>query len=369
MRNFVTTLPPYSTPSACGIWQRVSYDVTILKSNGYEIEILSSNIVKGTGKKSSNFGHYKGIPIHRFKVFLKLGGTSMFWFPFFKLLKERPKIIHTHGYRHPHSIQALLAGKLTGSKVILTTHGPFNKDKRRPLYLKVIDSLYDILIGWWELKLYDRIIRISDWELPYLKKLGASNKKTLLMPNGINDEIFIEEKDLVKKKIAGNRISFIGRVDPVKRVEWVTAAAEKLPEKNFEILGPLQGYESFSSDLENVTIRLESYDKEMMKELLDRTDIYLFPSIRESFGMTALEAMARGCIVIASNTLGVREYLVDGENGFIVNSREEMSEKIKFLYENWDQMDEIRKNGYRTAERYKQSEVGKKLLILYKELM
>ncbi len=362
----VVILCPYSYPSACGIWKRVWDDAQALKSDGYNVEIYTSNILKGTTTKLESRENLEGIDIYRFKVWLSMGGTSMFWFPIIKLLKTNADIIHTHGYRHPHSIMSLLIGKLTRKKVLLTTHGPFKKDPRRSFFLKFIDFLYDWLIGWWEIRLYDLIIRVSEWENSHIKKIGR--KDSLLIPNGINNEFFenIPTRDRPLKKLA-----FIGRIDPVKRVEWVKDIAEKLPEFKFEVLGPAQGYsEEIISDLkqtrQNYNYDAKNYTTEEQIALLDKSDIYLFPSIRESFGMTALEAMARGCIVVSTATLGVSEYLVDKQNGYLANSEKQMIKAIRYVYKNWDKQKKLIDNAKITAAQYNRRKLQKDLIKVYK---
>jgi glycosyltransferase involved in cell wall biosynthesis len=50
---------------------------------------------------------------------------------------------------------------------------------------------------------------------------------------------------------------------------------------------------------------------------LQQSDVFLLPSQTESFGLAALEAMACGVPVVASDVGGVSEVVVDGETGFL----------------------------------------------------
>jgi len=79
-------------------------------------------------------------------------------------------------------------------------------------------------------------------------------------------------------------------------------------------------------------IKFFSYvDHEQIKDLYHSHDILIFPSLwAEPFGITILEAMASGIIVIASGTGGSKELIVDHESGFFYN-KNTISEGIKVI--------------------------------------
>ena len=52
-------------------------------------------------------------------------------------------------------------------------------------------------------------------------------------------------------------------------------------------------------------------------QLLRAADVFLFPSYREGLGIAAVEAMAAGLPLVASDIRGVREYAVSGENSLL----------------------------------------------------
>jgi glycosyltransferase involved in cell wall biosynthesis len=356
----ILIITPYSHPSKCGIWNRALIDAEMLKEQGHNVTFFSSNIEKGTSNKLPPEDNYKDFKIYRFSVLLNLGGTAMLFLFFRKLRKLNPDLIFVHGYRHPHTLQGLIFGKLMRKKVYLATHGPFEKDPRRSIVMKIIDILYDVLVGWWELRLYNKIIVVARWEIPYLKRRNAPVKKLHVVPNAINNK-YIDSKpsDHTKPK---RKILFMGRIEKVKRVEWILDIAKKMSEIEFTILGPVQDT-SLTSDLpENVRLINKGYNEQEFIDQSKDHDIFLFPSIRESFGFVGLEAMSQGLILISSNTKGVTEYLVDGKNGFIVNSAEKMIQKIKWVYDNWEITDEIRDDARMTAERFSMDVVKERFL-------
>ncbi len=75
-----------------------------------------------------------------------------------------------------------------------------------------------------------------------------------------------------------------------------------------------------------------------LPEWYGRMDIVLMPSRSEGFGLTAIEAMANGCVVVASRTGGLPEVVRDQEVGLLheVGSEDDMVDKITLLIANPD---------------------------------
>ena len=49
-----------------------------------------------------------------------------------------------------------------------------------------------------------------------------------------------------------------------------------------------------------------------LQSYYDKIDVLLMPSSSEGFGLTAIEGMARGCVLVASNTGGLPEVVREG---------------------------------------------------------
>lgn len=357
----VLIIVPYSFPSKCGIWVRAWSDAQFLKSKGYDVTIFSSKIIKGTKQKSSNFEEIDGIIIRRFNVLFSLGSSSMFWIFIASFLKLKPDIVHVHGYRHPHTLQGFFLAKLTRKKIFITTHAPFEKDSSRSIILKIFDRLYDLIFGWWELRSYNKVIRISKWEEKYIKHLGVNN--SVYIPNGIS-QIFTKNQIQIAQK-PHKRIIYMGRIDPVKRLEWLIYAAKELPEYKFYIRGPLNVYSNFESQSDNLIINSEKFEPSEFIDELSKSDIFVLPSIREALPFTLLEAMSQGIIPLSSENNGGREVISDGNNGYLFNNEVDLVNSIKKVYENWDDSLKIKLNAIKKSKEYDINEINNKLLELY----
>ena len=94
--------------------------------------------------------------------------------------------------------------------------------------------------------------------------------------------------------------------------------------------------------------------QEAVAELLAVADIFLLPSEKESFGLSALEAMACEVPVISSNAGGLMEVNIDGETGFVceIGDVETMAERAMELLTNPSMLETFRANALANARKY-----------------
>jgi glycosyltransferase involved in cell wall biosynthesis len=92
-------------------------------------------------------------------------------------------------------------------------------------------------------------------------------------------------------------------------------------------------------------------------------DVYVGPSLEDTFAQPPAEAMACGLPVITSATNGTAEIITDGVDGLIVqdpNDTEDLANKVRLLYENPDPCRSLGDNAVRTAQKYTWIAMGKK---------
>lgn len=147
--------------------------------------------------------------------------------------------------------------------------------------------------------------------------------------------------DSFKKELTKpiTHFTFIGTLIKRKHPEALLLALQSLPEKkDWKITYIGEGY--LSKQLSNLIFRLKVTDKVFLKgrvereevcKVLKQTDVFVMISKGETFGLVYLEAMAHGCITIASRDEGMDGMIEDGVNGFLCKAGdvEELSSIIK----------------------------------------
>lgn len=111
--------------------------------------------------------------------------------------------------------------------------------------------------------------------------------------------------------------------------------------------------------------------QEILKHL-DMSDIFVMISRDEVFGLVYIEAMARGCIVIASKNEGMEGIIESGKNGFLIEAgnEKELTETInKINLLNQEERKIISNNAIKTAESLTDDKVACEYLSYVKELL
>jgi len=307
----------------CGVLARAKFEAELFAKRGHEVIIMSSNLDKGTEEivpAEDNFGDVK---VYRFPA-IKLGGESfMYWFnneAYKKATEFKPDLIIAHNYRHLHTTKALKLGKQLGVPVWLVTHAPFVEGNiTRTKLQSAIVGLYDKFIGRATINQFDKVLAISKWEIPALEHIGIDRNKIVYSPNGVPEEFFTTPQQSEPE----NKILFLGRVSPKKKIQTLIECIPHLKDKNIkiEIVGPQEPeYFNLIKDLDKtgrVIFSPAVYDlKEKIKKI-DSCKIFVLPSRVEGQPQSLLEALSRGKTVIGSDSIAIRDIISDGVTGYL----------------------------------------------------
>lgn len=351
---------PFSS-GICGVWNRVKQESIEFSKLGHKVAVFSSNIEKGSNKIVETEAKIGDVNIFRFPTKINLFSENVKNFDFEKQLEIlSPDIVITH-LLHPHSFKALKICKKLNIPIFLVTHAPFNIKRNFPLNL--VTSFWN----WrnkFRINRFDKIISITKWELPYLKKLNVAEEKIAYIPNGIPEEFFIQ-----KPTKEFPNVLFLGRIAPVKNLETLISAAKNLPKIKFSIIGAYEKkyLEKLQLDLpKNVEIKKPIYNLKEKIKLIDEHKIFVLPSIREAMPQALIEAMSREKVVISSNTDGGKEIIEDEKNGFLfeIGNVEQLTKLIK---ENLKGNKKIQESAKKSSEKYSWKILIKKYQILFEE--
>ena len=129
-----------------------------------------------------------------------------------------------------------------------------------------------------------------------------------------------------KRQSAPRVIGVVSRLEEIKGMDLVVPAfAEvqaKHPEVKLVVVGdgtqkPLMQQQAKELHVEEAVTWAGRQPQERLHEWYGLMDIVLMPSRSEGFGLTAIEAMANGCVVVASDTGGLPEVVKDGVVGLL----------------------------------------------------
>lgn len=171
-------------------------------------------------------------------------------------------------------------------------------------------------------------------------------------------------------------VLFVGRLAEKKGVTYLIQAVKKL-DVILVIVGegPLEKQlRNEAKELRNV-IFLGAKTHEELKVLYASADIFAAPSVtakdgdKEGVPTTILEAMASGLPVVASESSGIPEVVVDGETGYLTKERnvEELTEKIERLLHDHEIYKKMALNSRKRAQQFDYKVVGKKYADLIME--
>ena len=153
-------------------------------------------------------------------------------------------------------------------------------------------------------------------------RYGFSEAATTCIPNAVNVSAFSPcTRD---KWTGGLRLLFLGRIeDQSKGVFWLPRLMEAL--KGLQISLTVAGDGPDLAELKRRTGSCRStvyftgaVNPKDVPELMSKHDVFLMPSRYEGFGLTLIEAMAAGCVPVASRISGVSDSIIEnGKSGFL----------------------------------------------------
>ena len=279
---------------------------------------------------------YRPFPIPKIRYLIYLGTVFK---AFRRIVSQgfRPHIIHAHIYEI--GVPAVLIGKLYRIPVVITEH--FSQFPRN-------------IIGGIEKCKAKFVFESAEIVMPVSKSLQKSiaeygiKARFHVVPNVVNPDLFNPgSSSRVKKRL--NYLLFVGSLDLShnKGVHYLLHAVALLREHRDDWFLDIVGdgparpeYESMVEDL-GLVDRVTFHGLKAREEVADfmrRADLFVLPSVLETFSLAAAEALGTGTPVLATRSGGPEEF-IDEDVGLLVHSSDPkaLREGLNFMLDHLKQ--------------------------------
>lgn len=293
--------------------------------------------------------------------------------------KHHADIVHTHGFRA--NLYGRISALLTGRKHVATMHVSLydyidTPGWRRYIYI-LIERLMSVITA--------RFICVSLEMAADAHKMGIPRQKIIHIPNGIDMGRFSGDIDTVRVRrelhIAKNEnvIGTVGRMVTEKGQIYLLEALEHLKSKWPDLKCVLIGEGPLQPSLKHYARKARINEmciflapRNDIEAIYSIFDIFVLPSIREPFGLVALEAMAAGVPVIATDAGGPKDYIHSGYNGILVPSEnaQALAGQINRLLSDASLCETLVAEGIKTVKEYYSIEKTTELICqVYRQLI
>jgi N-acetyl-alpha-D-glucosaminyl L-malate synthase BshA len=290
---------------------------------------------------------------------------------------EQLDILHVH-YAIPHASVAYTAQQILKSKKInlpyvTTLHGT-------DITLVGRDPSFEPVIRF-SLNHSNAITSVSESLKKDTLKTFKIDNKISVITNFINIDEYSQPLDYChKKKYAPNGEKILVHVSnfrKVKRVEDVLHVFDRVrkevPTKLILVGdGPERpAIDALCRQLNTCSDIINLGKITDPKEILSISDVFILPSETESFGLSALEAMAMKVPVISTNSGGLPEVNVEGKTGFLsdVGDIDDMAKNTLKLLQNEDLLNTFKENAFNHAKKFDINAILPQYEKLYKQVV
>ncbi len=249
------------------------------------------------------------------------------------------------------------------------------------------------------LRAVDRIVAATPAELAQLQWLyKADTRRVTIVPPGVDLSRFYpiapdEAKECVGIDCGNHMLLFVGRIEPLKGLDVLIKALAILRQDGlFEryplclaVIGgdPDASPEKMSAEMARVQVLCKRYglqdlvaflgkrSQESLPYYYSAAEAVVMPSHYESFGMVALESMACGTPVVASQVGGLAFLVQDGVTGYTVPSGDPkaLAQRLAMLMQDGVLRQQMGRQAAHVAQEYGWNKIAARIIAIYEELL
>ncbi len=369
MKPRVLMIISFFYPHVGGAEQQALQLAKYLIGQGIQVSVLTRRF-----KNLPAYEMIQGIPVYRAIYTLPWGKwfaltylLSAVWFLFRK--RHTYDIIHCHLLQGFHSIAAVIAQALFGKKVIIKVGASGLLSD----FLMIRNVFWGnfLLNG---IKRVDKLITVCTQSTAEARQQGFTDSQIVQIPNGVDTNQFQPSISCDNR----NTITVVGRLDHMKGVHILLAACLKLKEHGLNPPVSIVGDGPEKGALTSLAMRsgigdMITFHGEVsdVRPILQKTAVFVLPSLSEGLSNVLLEAMASGLPVIATRVGGNPDLIRDGETGILVDAEnaEQLAEAIKNVLGDKNRAQQLGEKARKTVEEmFSLPAIANQYISLYDEL-
>lgn len=279
-------------------------------------------------------------------------------------------VVHAH-YAHM-AARYLEASELGGAPLVVSVLGhdlTYQGAEHAALYPEMF-------------KQASRVLASSDYLAAVAVSMGAAPERTETLYPEVDTDFF-KPVDRAGRAAKGGplRLLSVGRLDWTKGYVYALHAARILADQGLEFTYRIVGEGALRPDLESAIGDLGladrvtlagAMDREQVRGELAQADLFLMPSVSESFGLAAAEAQAAGLPAIAADTGGLPEAVARDETGLFAPRRDPdaLASRVLKLAADADLRHKMGEAAAaRAKEKFGAKKIHARLLDIYKEVV
>jgi starch synthase len=274
------------------------------------------------------------------------------------------QVVHCHTWYT--FFAGFLAKQLYHLPLVVTMH---SLEPLRPWKEEQLGAGYG-LSSWIErntVEQADRVVAVSaEMKADILRYYNIAPEKVVVIHNGIDLEQYQPVADrsyLAEKGITGPYLLFVGRISRQKGILQLLETMTYLKDTGLKLVLCASAPDTPELETEvkqgiaanpNIIWINEMVSKAKVIQLYSHALLFVCPSVYEPFGIINLEAMACQTPVVASRVGGIKEVVVDGETGVLVepDRPQELAAAIRSLSDNPDLVRQFQVAGRQRVEQY-----------------
>lgn len=332
-------------------WIKQGHSVNVIKPN-----FVFNSFLRGKPFYPDGIYEYEGVKICNINYFT----------PFlFKVLEKIPKEIKFADY--DIIIAHMPSGIIFANKMSKTTRIPFVCAVHTSDLEVLTNPLYKFYFKKQLEDAYKRAKKIACRSFVLQNKfcnlLPKLANKTFVASSGVKEDTKMQKcKDTKQENVFAVQhrspltahCSLITCANLIKRknIDKLILAINDLEGFKLTVIGDGAELENLKKIASPKVLFTGHLPHEKVLEEMQKADIFILPSVNETFGIVYLEAMASGCITVCTKDDGIDGIIVDSENGFLTEPTVESIKQTLLKIKDYPDKEKIVNNSLGTIKKY-----------------